>query len=130
MPRINVCVRNTTLCGLLLAGLCSVAMALPSHASALAVWFNCGSIPPNHWCMYSENHSWAQVAAYWDGQSAVPMCAKIINSADQDNGTRACYTAVYVWSTYQPCCIGPNTWALAANGNSGVWRTISGYATT
>lgn len=130
MARLRLAVRASAPCAVLVTCLSGVALALPSPASALAEYYSCGSIAPNSWCQDLNNHSWAHDVAFWDGATAIPMCAKIINFANQDNGTRACYTATYVWSTYQPCCIGPNTYALAANGNSGAYRTITGWATT
>lgn len=98
-------------------------------AHALSANFNCGLIAVNSWCQYAPNHSWYGVEATWNG-TAVPMCAKIINSSGNDNGTRRCATAAYVYSIPQPSFIGPNTWALVANGNSGTSKTISGFAWT
>lgn len=105
------------------------AAAMPSTASALEQTWNCGLMGVNTWCKNTDNHSWLQASARWNG-TPVPMCAKIINSAGSDNGTRNCQTLAEVWTIYQPTTIGPNTWAMVANGNSGTSKTISGFART
>lgn len=102
---------------------------LPPKASALTQQWNCGRIAVNQWCQNTDNHSWAYSRAYWNG-TAVPMCAKIINYSNDHNGTWNCATGAYVWSVLQASSIGPNTYAMVANGNSGTSKTITGWATT
>jgi hypothetical protein len=130
MPKLISLLRASAPCAALATCLSGIALALPSPASAFAEYYNCGSIAPNSWCQDTNNHSWAHDVAYWDGANCISMCAKIINFANNDNGTRACYSASYVWTNYEPAYIGPNTYALAANGDTGVSLVIHGWATT
>lgn len=122
-------IQRAALVLVLLLTLVAASAARPSSASALTRDFNCGVIAVNSWCKLTENHSWTYASAEWNGTS-INMCAKIINASNNDNGTRDCYTGVRIFSKYQPAFIGPNTFAMAANGNSGTSKTIFGWGTT
>lgn len=107
-----------------------IGAVMPSSASALTRQWNCGLISPNSWCQLTENHTWKYSSAWWNG-TQIPMCAKIVNSANQDGGTRVCGTASAVYSNDWPASqAGPNLFAMAANGNSGTSKTITGFAET
>lgn len=128
--RIGKRLTRATLPAIATTGMAVAMMGISApSASALDQYFNCGVIAVDSWCQYTNNHSWRTVRAEWNG-TAVPMCSKIINSAGDHNGTRNCATAAVVYSILQTAHIGPNTWALVANGSSGTSKTIYGYAWT
>jgi len=105
--------------------------AMPSSASALSRSWNCGVIPVDTWCQYTDNHSWTLVSAQWgSGANPTNMCAKIINGIGQHNGTRNCGYGTIIYSIPQPAYVGPNTYAAGANGSSGGNKTINCWATT